>query len=360
MCAELLGRIDASETVLRLVFFGDAADNAGYRAQLETINAAVGERFGDRRPVVTCVAQRPLEGDLVMEATVVERGGGVEIGYGEGNYLVMTDAAGRELIVGGVVGDDPADDFKTRSDRVFERIGRIMEREGFPVDSIVRQWNYIEGITRMERGRQHYQDFNDARSRFYSRAGWADGYPAATGIGSRTGGVTVELDALVAGADVVDMPLDNSLQVAAHTYSQGVLVGGVDCGAEQKTTPKFERARLIGRPGDAIVLISGTAAIRGEASSVTDDVTEQTRITMENVEFLSSPGNINSRGGIVTGETRRFDLLRVYIKEPDHLGRVRDYMDSHYGDVPKFYLHADVCRPELLVEVEGVADIMIT
>jgi hypothetical protein len=32
-------------------------------------------------------------------------------------------------------------------------------------------------------------------------------------------------------------------------------------------------------------------------------------------------------------------------------------MEENFADVPKHYLEADVCRPELLVEIEGTATI---
>ncbi len=359
MCAELLGRLDGTETIVRLVFFGNPADNAEYAAQLATINARVAERFGDKCPAVTYVAQKPLQGQFKMETTALDRnaGGDIDVKYGEANYLVLTDLTGKELVVGGIVADDLSADAITQSDNVFGRLRRIMDAEGFPVNSIARQWNYVEGITEFDGERQHYQDFNDARSRFYATTSWPSGYPAATGIGTRMGGIMVELNALIKGEGIIDMPLDNLLQVAAHSYSQDVLLGAVDCELQQKTTPKFERARLIGYPDNATVYISGTAAIRGEDSLTGSDVTHQTRITMENIEFLCSPDNINSRGPVVTGRERTFRLLRVYIKNPDHLGKVKEYMDANYGDVPKFYLYADVCRTELLVEIEGVASI---
>ncbi len=276
MCAELLGRLDGNEPVVRLVFFGNPADNAEYAAQLATINERVAERFGDKRPVVTYVAQKPLQGRFKMEITTLNctAKGEVDVKYGKDNYLVLTDPTGRELIVGGIVADDLTADAITQSDNVFGRLRQIMDAEGFPTGSIVRQWNYVEGITDFDGERQHYQDFNDARSRFYATTSWPVGYPAATGIGTRMGGIMVELNALIKGDGIIDMPLDNSLQVAAHSYSQEVLLGAVDSELKHKTTPKFERARLIGYPDDATVYISGTAAIRGE-DSLTDNGTDE-------------------------------------------------------------------------------------
>ena len=352
MCDRLLGRIPETGTVVRLVFFGDPADNAEYAAQLEMIGAAVAERFSGRRPAVTYVAQRPLEGGLVMEVTTV--GSDADVKYGDGNRLVISDDEGRELLTGGIRAADPAENVAAQAGRVFGELGRIMEAEGFPVDAIVRQWNYIEGITCSDSNGQRYQEFNEARSRFYSRAAWREGYPAATGIGTGAGGIMVEVNALMPGDGILNVPLDNALQVAAHSYSQRVLACAPS-GRESGSTPKFERARLIGRPGSATVYISGTAAIRGESSCAESDATEQTRVTMGNIEHLCSPGNINARGPAITGTAWEFALLRVYIKNPEDMDKVKSYLDSHYAHIPACYLLADVCRPELLVEIEGIA-----
>ncbi len=358
MCESLLDKIGKEEKAVRLVFFGSPGGNGEYLAQLDCIKKCVAERFAAQRPVVTYVAQKPLVGQLKMEIAAVDPAirEEVDIRYGDHNYMVLEDRTGRELIIGGILPDDMKADALTQSRDVFRKIGAIMEKEKFPVNSITRQWNYIERITDFNGERQHYQDFNDARSHFYAQADWSEtGYPAATGIGTQLGGIMVELNALIKGEGIFNLPLDNSLQIAAHCYSQQVLLGAEDAMFKEKTTPKFERARIVGFPDNATVYISGTAAIRGE-ESVQNDITEQTRITMENIDFLTSPENINAKGEVVDGK-RTLRLLRIYIKNPEHLDPVRDYMNAHYGEVAKFYLYADVCRDELLIEMEGIADI---
>ena len=70
----------------------------------------------------------------------------------------------------------------------FRLLG-MLRREGFPLNSIIRQWNYIERITAFDGQDQHYQAFNNARSGFYSKTEWTNGYPAATGIGANLGGI---------------------------------------------------------------------------------------------------------------------------------------------------------------------------
>jgi hypothetical protein len=54
-------------------------------------------------------------------------------------------------------------------------------------------------------------------------------------------------------------------------------------------------------------------------------------------------------------EKSTYTLLRVYIKNVFESDGVVAYMNENYPDTPKHYLIADVCRPELLVEIEGTA-----
>lgn len=172
----------------------------------------------------------------------------------------------------------------------------ILNREKFPVGSIVRQWNYIDGITAFDNnGDQHYQMFNNARSEFYLSDTWKNGYPAATGIGTRGGGVIVDIDAAMAKeVSFSILPIDNELQVAAYSYSGSVLEKA-DTG---KTTPKFERAKSLQTGDCCMMYLSGTAAIRGEVSLAEADVVAQLRITLENIRHLI--GDVSMK------------LLRVY------------------------------------------------
>ena len=131
------------------------------------------------------------------------------------------------------------------------------------MNSIIRQWNYIERITAFDGQDQHYQAFNNARSDFYSKTEWTNGYPAATGIGANLGGILIDVDAAVfTTPDAFATPIDNKLQVAAHAYSEQVL----EVARQKKTTPKFERAKSMTFQDRKLIYISGTAAIRGEES----------------------------------------------------------------------------------------------
>ncbi len=47
--------------------------------------------------------------------------------------------------------------------------------------------------------------------------------------------------------------------------------------------------------------------------------------------------------------------LRVYIKKKNFLHAVKSEIDKVWPDLPVIYLLADICREELLVEIEGTA-----
>jgi len=209
---------------------------------------------------------------------------------------------------------------------------------------VVRQWNYIEDLLEVRsngsRGQQAYQVFNDVRTLAYGDSDFATGYPAATGIGQATGGVLLEFVALHAPADVRVVSLSNPKQTDAHHYSARQLVGESLDDLPVKSTPKFERAKLIARGRQEIIFLSGTAAILGERSVAPGDVAAQTRTTIDIITAL-----IGDRG---------LTRLRTYVKRPEQMPVIRSQFEAAYGPIPALYVRADVCRDELLMEVEGV------
>ena len=47
--------------------------------------------------------------------------------------------------------------------------------------------------------------------------------------------------------------------------------------------------------------------------------------------------------------------IRVYLKRPEDFPKCEAICERRFGSVPAIYAVADVCRHELLVEIEGVA-----
>ena len=344
MLRNALLQVDATG-VIKLAIFNLPADNCEYRQNLETIDKVTKEIFGELPPLTSYISQKTSHGGITIEATYIV-GSNVIIEYHR-NYRLINNDGCKEIITGGIVPRfDGRSTFEQSMD-IFEGIGKMLSDNGFKPSDIYRQWNYIPGITVLNDGSQNYQEFNDARSIFYGRDNWTGGYPAATGIGTSAGGVVVEICA-IKGEQCANLPIDNPLQIAAHNYSQQVLDGKVIERLGERTTPKFERARLLG----GTILISGTAAIKGERSNYSTDAVEQAAETMEIMDRLTSKENIP-----VENSGSEYDLLRVYVKREKDIPAVHEYMQSHYPATKKHYLVADVCRPELLIEIEGVAHI---
>lgn len=349
---EMLARIDARYTLLRVVVFAGTFTNEQYAVERYRLIGLFEERFGDRAPLVSYVAQHPLAATYIMEVQMVDKG--VELEYkmeGEHRYITATSSGARMLFTAGIVPIDLGAPIGVQSHEVFEVISRILEREGYGVQDIVRQWNFIERITHVGQSGQHYQLFNDARTEFYAHVDWSAGYPAATGIGTTHGGVMVEIDAGQALGEAKIVALDNSLQVAAHEYSEQVLLG-----SERLSTPKFERAKAVDYGGGEVqIYISGTAAIRGEQSLTGVDVAGQTVSTLENIEYLVGCENMKKHGIFVDSEPQ-IRLFRVYLKFRSDFLKAKDVISKRYPTVPTLYVITDVCRDELLIEIEGVAE----
>ena len=330
------------EQPIRIVFFGNPTNNEAYTQERDTIESKSKECF-KHKPMLAYIAQAPLRSTLAAEVTAVADLEAQDVVYHD-DYVLINN---HEIISGGIYSDTSLA-IDQQSEKIFARVNEILNNESVEICDIVRQWNYIERITHMDEGGQHYQLFNDARSHFYNSCKWANGYPAATGIGTQAGGVVVTFDAIRDSAEQTTA-IDNPLQISAHAYSQQVLINSTD---KHKTTPKFERARHIGG-AKPMIHISGTAAIRGE-ESCDEGIVGQTALTMENIDHLTSVENQRA-SGVENPSKMEYATLRVYIKHRHNLHDAEQWMTVNYPNTPALYLWADICREELLIEIEGVA-----
>ena len=109
---------------------------------------------------------------------------------------------------------------------------------------------------------------------------------------------------------------------------------------------------MIFSKGKGHIWVSGTAAIRGE-DSIPGGVLEQTLITCGNIETLTDPENL-IRSGLAPGKYILEPVyIRAYVKNFDQGELVQNFLEKRYPEAPIHVLQADICREELLVEVEG-------
>jgi hypothetical protein len=340
MVHHLLAQLPKDECILRLTFFGTPPSDEEYLKRRSILEEKALACFGNREPALSYVSQPPLHAPLLMEVHSIVAGEIDKITYKRFQnkpYTLLENKEGRFLFAGGFQSDISAS-VEQQSVNVFRQIEELLKLEHFPIHSIIRQWNYIERISCFSNGKQHYQSFNNARSDFYAKDSWPHGYPAATGIGANLGGVVVDLDAAVfTSPDAYAVPIDNPLQIAAHTYSDKVL----KTAHKTKATPKFERAKSIVFANRRIVYISGTAAIRGENSLSNAGLEHQLHATIENITQL-------------TGKAP-WIMLRVYLKNKADYALAERLIKEYHLHIPISYMCADVCRDELLIEIEGIA-----
>lgn len=336
---EVIEKLPSDRLPLRLIFFHASNHPDTYSQQTEALSWCMQQHFGENQPAWSLVTQPPLTTLLVLEAHLYVPDLSDSIVYHRLNnhpYTVLYTNEGKFVYAGGCSGQQ-TDEYQQQAIVSCQQAETILTQEDMQLTDIVRQWNYLPHITDTTLGNQHYQLFNNARSASYQKDTWKNGYPAATGIGMDQGAVTIDFDAVKLVTPHRHAPIDNSLQIAAYAYSPAVLSPT----NQQQTTPKFERARILQTGTTQLIYISGTASIRGEETIGINSIEQQLGYTMENIRHLTSG--------------HPFELMRVYLKHPHHLPLVQTYLHTHYPHTSILYVQADVCRPNLLIEIEGIA-----
>lgn len=225
------------------------------------------------------------------------------------------------------------------TEAAYQQIGALLDELHYP--HVFRFWNYMADINEHSNGLERYRQFNLGRQHALLAQGRevSGNVPAACALGASSGAVSV---AFLAGR-VAPEAIENPRQISAYAYPQ-------EYGPR---SPTFSRASLVCMAEREWLFISGTASIVGHASLHPADVLAQTRETMSNIEAVLAEANRRARHG-------RFELAgmkyKVYIKHPHDLAQIRAELESKIGPVfDAMYLQADVCRRELLIEIEATA-----
>ena len=204
---------------------------------------------------------------------------------------------------------------------------------------LLRIWNYFDAITLGEGDSERYRQFCVGR---VQGLGDVDtrALPAATAIGSRDGRRVLQVYWLAAREP--GLPLENPRQVSAYRYPR-------EYGPQ---SPTFARALLPPSPRVPL-LLSGTASIVGHASQHADSLRAQLDETLTNLDSLL--GAARERAPTLSPHLDGTSRLKVYVRDAADADAVAAQLEARLGTrVPWLMLHADVCRRELLVEIEGM------
>ncbi|HET6545611.1 MAG TPA: pteridine-dependent deoxygenase [Rhodanobacteraceae bacterium] len=198
---------------------------------------------------------------------------------------------------------------------------------------VLRLWNYLDAINNGAGDDERYRQFCAGRGR--GLAGWFEGsYPAATAIGRRDGVRVLQIYGLA--ARLPGTAVENPRQTSAWRYPR-------QYGA---TPPTF--ARAMRSPAVGQLLLSGTAAVVGHASQHENAIDAQIGETLVNLDsLLRASGSSNTFGP--------GSLLKAYVRRSGDAPRVTAALRAHAPGLGGLLLLAgDICRSELLVEIDGV------
>jgi chorismate lyase/3-hydroxybenzoate synthase len=111
-----------------------------------------------------------------------------------------------------------------------------------------------------------------------------------------------------------------------------------------------------------MLLVGGTASVRGEDSVHRDDLSSQLSESFLNVSALigaAAGQKATSRSAQKMGRLLgAFRELRVYFPDRCDARDIESAVRAAFPSLRRLeMLHADLCRSELLVEIEGVADL---
>ena len=219
----------------------------------------------------------------------------------------------------------------------YRSIFELLESLGY--DAVLRFWNYFPAINRVSQDMERYRQFNIGRqdallSHDRSVIG---NVPAACALGSAAGGLHIAF--LAARAETIG--IENPRQVSAYHYPSQF----------GPRSPTFSRACLVNLGGRDMLFISGTASIVGHQTLHEGDVAAQTRESLHNIQAVVAEAN-----RLAPTASFRLDNLayKIYVRHPEDLGKVRNEITQLIGaPVSAVFLQADVCRADLLVEIEA-------
>lgn len=316
-----------------------------YVREAATSGALLGEIHYGARPVTPGAVVHPL---AWVGMPLLSAGAQVEL-WTSAQPVVserigpLTFARNRELLFGCFAVDSPADfnEFEARTQEGYARLLTLVEAEGYP--HLLRVWNYFPDIGERVGHLDRYMVFCRGRHQALA-AHYRDlsgRLPAASAVGSRHGGLVIYF---LAGK-TPGRHRENPRQMSAYCYPPQY----------GPRSPSFARATLVRSGGREVLHISGTASIVGHESRHIGDPGAQLEETLANLRAL-----IDSTA---TEETVRFDGLasltrvKVYIRRPEDYPLIRARLEQVLApDAQCLYLEAEVCRPELLLEIEAIAE----
>ena len=220
--------------------------------------------------------------------------------------------------------------------QMLNRAERILRENGASYRDVVRTWFYLSDIL------DWYASFNKARSEKYGEFGIMPGpgdrdllLPASTGIkGDTPSGAAAAMDLIAVVGETGRQhvrQLTNASQLDAFRYGSA-----------------FSRGAIIQEPDVSLIEVSGTAAIDQQGrSQFPGNIRGQISCTFDKIERLI--GQEGAGLGDIAAAT-------VFVKKPEHAFVFWEMIEERGLEaLPAVCVVADVCREELLFEIDAEA-----
>jgi len=213
---------------------------------------------------------------------------------------------------------------------MLEKAEETLKQFGANFLAVARTWMWLCDIL------SWYDDFNQVRNEFFAKRGLIgpgsrQSIPASTGIG------LCQADGSKCAMDLIALlqPPDSVQYLSA--------VGKQQCALEYGSA--FSRAARAFTPGGQTVFVSGTASIDASgATTNVGDATGQINTTIENVRAVLKDMQCQDK-----------DVVQAvaYCKSPAVERVFNDLKDALAW--PWITVNCDICRPDLLFEIEATA-----
>ncbi len=239
---------------------------------------------------------------------------------------------------------DEAVDFRDLTTRVYRELLQVVRDRGYP--NLIRAWNYFPDINTGDGDLEMYRQFTAGRIVAFDEFGYEfDALPAGTAIGTDAG--TPFTISALAARDRCQM-IENPRQISAYRYPREY----------GPTSPSFSRAVVVANGSGCQILMSGTASIVGHQSMHPDDPAGQMTETLCNLDELIQHACIETQVSNASSRILVNGYQRVYVRQPAQLPQIRkvlcDYLEDDSGLI---FFRGDICRQELLVEIEAAGSL---
>ena len=209
----------------------------------------------------------------------------------------------------------------------YRRLVRIHRGGAYPY--VWRIWNFLDAINLGAGDDERYRLFCLGRAE--GMGDELDGYPAGSALGRRDGDRTLQVIWLA--GRMPGRAVESPRQVSAYRYPRQY----------GPASPSFSRAMRLGRK----LLISGTSSIVGHETVHAGDVRAQVRESIANLEAVIAAAGLG-------GAQPR--AVKAYVRHAADAAVVAaEIAAARSGEPPGCVLLADICRADLVVELEAIS-----